>query len=110
MVADHAVVPVAVPAPPVDVFHWMDATPTLSLALPLIAIVVAAVDVIDEPGVTIVSTGAMVSAAPALGAGGAAGAVELTPPGALPVEEALPVALPPLVAGGAALDGGPYRA
>jgi hypothetical protein len=34
-VADHAVVPEAMPEAPVDTDHFTDATPTLSLAVPL---------------------------------------------------------------------------
>ena len=37
--ADHAVVPLAIPALPVDVVHFTEATATLSLDVPLIEIV-----------------------------------------------------------------------
>ena len=59
--ADHETVPVAVPAPPVDVVHATDATPTLSLAVPLMVSAAAELDTIDEPGETIVMVGGTVS-------------------------------------------------
>lgn len=93
--ADHAIVPDAVPALPVEVVHCTEATPTLSLAFPLTVIVADVVDIIDEPGVTIVRMGAMESAVPVLG--GDAGGAGLGPTGALP----------PLVAGGRLSEGGP---
>ena len=101
MLADHAVFPEAVPDPPVDVVHCTEATPTLSLALPLTAIVAAAVDTIEELGDTIVRTGAIVSVVPGLVGG--TGVAELVPPGPLPVEGPLPVAIDD----GAVLDGAP---
>ena len=44
MVADHATVPAAVPALPVDVVHLTAATPTLSVAVPLTRTEVAEVE------------------------------------------------------------------
>ena len=41
IVADQEVVPVALPAPPVEVLHATDVTPTLSLETPLIDMAVA---------------------------------------------------------------------
>ena len=60
--ADHEVVPLAVPDPPVEVLHCTEETPTLSLAIPLKEIVADAVETIEKPGETIVTAGAKVSA------------------------------------------------
>jgi hypothetical protein len=38
-VADQEVVPLATPAPPVEVLHCTDVTPALSLEMPLIEVV-----------------------------------------------------------------------
>jgi hypothetical protein len=59
--ADQLVVPLAVPDCPVFVDHLTDVTPTLSLAVPLNAIDVAAVETDVAPGDPIVSVGAVVS-------------------------------------------------
>ena len=80
--ADQDVVPVAVPEAPVEVLHWTDMTPTLSLAVPLIEIVAEEADTIEEPGETICRVGGTVSvpdAAEVLVLGGAA-VLELDPP------------------------------
>jgi hypothetical protein len=50
MAADHDVVPVAVPAAPVDVVHSTDDTATLSLAVPLTVMVAEEEETIEEPG------------------------------------------------------------
>src|ERR1017187_3681056 len=73
-VADHLVVPEAVPEYPVELVHFTAATPTLSLAVPLIAMEAEEVDTIVNPGATILSDGGVVS--PLVGgvaAGGTAG-------------------------------------
>jgi hypothetical protein len=59
--ADHAVVPVAVPDAPVDTVHFTLATPVLSVAVPLIAMLAAVVDTIVNPGETICRLGGVVS-------------------------------------------------
>src|ERR1035441_1869457 len=60
-VADHLVVPEAVPEYPVELVHFTAATPTLSLAVPLIAMEAEEVDTIVNPGATILSDGGVVS-------------------------------------------------
>ena len=75
-VADHLVVPEAVPEYPVELVHFTAATPTLSLAVPLIAMEAEEVDTIVNPGATILSDGGVVS--PLVGgvaAGGCTGGV-----------------------------------
>jgi hypothetical protein len=61
MDADHVVVPLAVPDPPVLVDQVIFATPTLSLAVPLNAIEDADVDTLVAPGDPIVNVGGVVS-------------------------------------------------
>lgn len=60
-VADQDVVPLAVPAPPVDVVHCTDETPALSLAVPLTEILAEETETTEEPGETIVRVGGTVS-------------------------------------------------
>jgi hypothetical protein len=62
IVADHAVVPLAVPEPPVDVVQVTRETATLSAAVPLTEIVADDVETMVEPGLTILSVGGTVSA------------------------------------------------
>ena len=64
-------VPVAVPAPPVEVVHFTLVTPTLSAANPLSVIAGDVVDAMLNPGDRICSVGAVVSPP----AGGVAGGV-----------------------------------
>jgi hypothetical protein len=61
IVADHAVVPLALPAPPVFVDHVTAVTPTLSLAVPVKTIDDAEVEIDDDEGDAIVSEGGVVS-------------------------------------------------
>jgi len=61
--ADQFVVPVAVPDCPKFVDHTTDVTPTLSLAVPLNAIVGDEVEIELAPGTAIVKDGAAVSVA-----------------------------------------------
>ena len=60
--ADQLVVPDAEPDAPFEVLHWIEATPTLSLAVPLTGIEDAVVLTRVNPGEIIVSEGAVVSA------------------------------------------------
>ena len=60
--ADHLLVPAAVPEYPVEVVHFTAATPTLSLAVPLNAMEAEDVATIVNPGETILSDGGVVSA------------------------------------------------
>ena len=60
-VNDQLVVPEAVPDPPVDVVQWTEVTPTLSLAVPLIATEARDVESINEDGDVTVSVGGVVS-------------------------------------------------
>jgi hypothetical protein len=64
IVADQLVVPLAVPEPPVFVDHVTFVTPTLSLAVPLIAIVAADVDTLVAPGDPMLNDGGVVSDPP----------------------------------------------
>ena len=59
--ADHLLVPEAVPEYPVEVVHFTAATPTLSLAVPLNAMEAEDVATIVTPGEMIVSDGGVVS-------------------------------------------------
>lgn len=61
-VADHIVVPAAIPAPPVDVVQETSTTPTLSDAVPFTVIEEALVLTFVEDGLVIRSDGATVSA------------------------------------------------
>jgi hypothetical protein len=61
MEADHCVVPDAVPAPPVDVVHVTEVTPTLSIAVPLKVMADEATETMVEPGERIVSDGGVLS-------------------------------------------------
>jgi hypothetical protein len=61
MVADHFVVPEAVPDPPVLVVQLTEATPTLSAAVPLKLIEAAVVDTVVDDGELIVIDGGVVS-------------------------------------------------
>ena len=69
--ADQETVPAAVPASPVELVHLTAVTATLSLAVPLMAIVDAVVDTMVNPGDWISSAGGVVS--PGAGAGVGAG-------------------------------------
>ena len=69
--ADQEAVPAAVPASPVELVHLTAVTATLSLAVPLMAIVDAVVDTMVNPGDWISSAGGVVS--PGAGAGGGVG-------------------------------------
>ena len=60
--ADHLLVPEAVPEYPVELVHFTAATPTLSLAVPLTAMEEEDVATMVDPGETIVSDGGVVSA------------------------------------------------
>jgi hypothetical protein len=71
--ADHDVVPAATPASSVEVLHLTEVTPTLSLAIPLIAIVEALVEMMVNPGDCICSDGAVVSPPAGVGVGVGAG-------------------------------------
>ena len=73
-VADHCVVPVAVPEPPVEVLHATAVTPTLSLAVPLTAMEAEEVATIVNPGETILSDGGVVFPLVGVGAGAGTGA------------------------------------
>ena len=59
--ADHLLVPAAVPEYPFEVVHCTDTTPTLSLAVPLTAIEAEDVATIVNPGETIFRDGGVVS-------------------------------------------------
>ena len=59
--AVHCVVPAAVPDPPVLVAHVIAVTPTLSLAVPLTTIEVAAVEITADEEEVIASCGGVVS-------------------------------------------------
>ncbi len=72
--ADHDAVPAATPASPVEVVHLTEVTPTLSLAIPLIAITGALVAMMVNPGEWICSEGAVVSRPAGGGAGVGVGA------------------------------------
>ena len=71
-VADHFVVPEAVPESPVESIHFTAATPTLSLAVPLTAMDAEDVATMVNPGETILSDGGVVS--PLVGGGTGVGA------------------------------------
>jgi hypothetical protein len=71
--ADHFVVPEAVPESPVEVVHVTAATPTLSLAVPLTAMEAADVATIVNPGETMLSDGGVVSPLVGVGVGVGAG-------------------------------------
>ena len=64
--ADHAVVPEAVPESPFEVLHFTTVTPTASLADPAILMDAEEVETMVEPGVPILSEGAVVSTVGAL--------------------------------------------
>ena len=64
IVADQLVVPLAAPEPPVFVDHVTLVTPTLSLAVPLNAIVDADVDTLVAPGDPMVNAGGVMSDPP----------------------------------------------
>jgi hypothetical protein len=70
--ADHLLVPEAVPEYPVELVHFTAATPTLSLAVPLTAMEEEDVATMVDPGETIVSDGGVVSALAVGCTGGAA--------------------------------------
>ena len=74
MLADQDAVPAATPDPPVELIHFTAATATLSLAVPLIAIDEADVEVMLNPGVLICSEGGVVSPGAGEGAGAGVGA------------------------------------
>ena len=59
--ADHLLVPEAVPEYPVELLHFTAATPTLSLAVPLNASEAEDVATIVNPGEVILSDGGVVS-------------------------------------------------
>ena len=61
IVALQAVVPDAVPDPPVDATHLTATTPTLSAAVPLNTMLDEVVETIVEPGASMVIVGATVS-------------------------------------------------
>jgi len=69
MLADQDAAPAATPDPPVELVHFTTATATLSLAVPLIAIDEADVEVMLNPGVLICSEGGVVSPGTGEGAG-----------------------------------------
>src|SRR5271157_5465156 len=69
--ADHFVVPEAVPESPVELVHFTVATATLSLAVPLIAMEAEEVATMVNAGETILSDGGVVSALAAGFTGGA---------------------------------------
>ena len=73
MLADQDAVPTATPDPPVELVHFTAATVTLSLAVPLIAIDEADVEVIVNPGTLICSEGGVVSPGAGDGAGAGVG-------------------------------------
>ena len=70
--ADHLLVPEAVPEYPVELVHFTAATPTLSLAVPLTVMEEEDVATMVDPGETIVSDGGVVSALAVGCTGGAA--------------------------------------
>ena len=72
--ADHLLVPEAVPEYPVELVHFTTATPTLSLAVPLTAMEAEDVATIVNPGETILSDGGVVSPLVGVGVGVGAGA------------------------------------
>ena len=72
--ADHLLVPEAVPEYPVELVHFTAATPTLSLAVPLTAMEAEDVATIVNPGERILSDGGVVSPLGCVGAGVGAGA------------------------------------
>ena len=75
MLADQEAVPAATPALPVELVHLTAVTATLSLAVPLMAMVDALVDTMVNPGDVICSEGGVVSAfAGGAGVGVGAGA------------------------------------
>ena len=96
--ADQESVPVAVPAPPVEVVHCTEETATLSLAVPLTAMVAEEAEAIEEPGETIVRVGGTVS-------GPAAVPVPVAPVPVVPVVP-VPVVGGVLVTGGTTVTGG----
>jgi hypothetical protein len=61
MLADQDVVPAATPASPVELVHLTAVTATLSLAVPLMAMADALVEVMVNPGDVICSVGGVVS-------------------------------------------------
>ena len=61
MLADQDVVPAATPASPVELVHLTAVTATLSLAVPLMAITDALVEMMVNPGDLICSAGGVVS-------------------------------------------------
>ena len=69
MLADQDAVPTATPDPPVELVHFTAATATLSLAVPLIAIDEADVEVMVKPGALICSEGGVLSTGAGEGAG-----------------------------------------
>src|ERR1035441_1714736 len=69
MFADQDVVPAATPASPVEVVHLTAVTATLSLAVPLMAIVDPVVEAMLNPGDPICSDGAVVSPGAGVGFG-----------------------------------------
>ena len=74
-VADHAEVPEATPEFPVDVVHFTTVTPTLSVAVPLMAIEAAEVETMVKSGDRMVTVGGTVSGPVGAGvAGGVGGA------------------------------------
>src|ERR1017187_10815926 len=78
MLADQDVAPAATPASPVELVHLTAVTATLSLAVPLMAMAGALVEMMVNPGDLICSVGGVVSpfaggAGAGVGAGGGAG-------------------------------------
>ena len=71
--ADHLLVPEAVPEYPVELVHFTAATLTLSLAVPLTAMAAEDVATIVNPGERILSDGGVVSPLRGVGAGAGAG-------------------------------------
>ena len=61
MLADHDDVPAATPAPPVELVHLTAVTATLSLAVPLITMADALVEMMVNPGDLICSVGGVMS-------------------------------------------------
>src|ERR1017187_2910109 len=61
MLADQDVVPAATPASPVELVHLTAVTATLSLAVPLMAMAGALVEMMVNPGGLICSVGGVVS-------------------------------------------------
>jgi hypothetical protein len=76
MVADQLVVPFAVPDAPVLVDQVTFVTPTLSLAVPLNAMVAADVETVVPPGDPMVNVGGVVSDPPPVVTGGVGGVVD----------------------------------